>query len=241
MKNLLYLFLAIALFTSCEKDEPQDQDPIVNLPFSNFSYVINNSFPPAEVSFTNSSAYAADYIWEFGDGSTTTETNPVHTYTASGGFTAKLRASDTLGNHNVSTQTIYINALPTHLFLKKMTIKEMPFTNQVGQDWDEFDGPDVYASFQEISYDIITQTDVIDNIEEAALPVSWTWGDPYFSLVEIGHDFLIVFIEYDGINQFSGMETPIVFNFADHTGYPDVIELTSPNGTFVIELEVVWQ
>ena len=240
MKKILFFLISIVIFASCEK-ETSDPGPQVNLPVSNFSYVISNPFPPAEVVFTNGSAYSSTYFWEFGDGSTSTEINPVHTYNASGGFTVSLTAADTLGNTKKSSQVISIQELPTRILLKSFTINQMPFTNQVGQVWDPSDGPDVYVSFQELSYDIITQTPVMDNITESELPVAWTWNSPYFDMVDIGHKFLIVFVEYDGPNLLAGMETPIEFDFDNYSGYPEFIEMTSPNGTFEIKLEIIWE
>lgn len=43
--------------------------------------------------FTNTSTNASTYQWDFGDGSTSTELNPVHTYAAEGTYTVKLIAT----------------------------------------------------------------------------------------------------------------------------------------------------
>lgn len=47
---------------------------------------------PFTVNFTNSSVNAASYTWYFGDGGTSTLTNPSHTYTTMGVYTVKLVA-----------------------------------------------------------------------------------------------------------------------------------------------------
>ncbi len=49
---------------------------------------------PLTVSFTNLSTNADSYLWDFGDGSTSTQTNPQHTYTTKGSFTVKLTATN---------------------------------------------------------------------------------------------------------------------------------------------------
>jgi len=46
--------------------------------------------------------------WSFGDGSTSTEANPTHTYAAPGAYTAQLRVTDSTGK--VGTATVIINA-----------------------------------------------------------------------------------------------------------------------------------
>lgn len=62
---------------------------------------------PLEVSFTNLSQNANTYSWNFGDGSTSTEENPVHQYTSEGTFTVQLTASDGT-TEDVFTETDYI-------------------------------------------------------------------------------------------------------------------------------------
>jgi hypothetical protein len=56
---------------------------------ANATWLINGS----EVAFTNASLNAASYLWTFGDGQTSTEANPTHTY-LDGYFTATLVASN---------------------------------------------------------------------------------------------------------------------------------------------------
>ena len=47
---------------------------------------------PAEVAFANASAKAETYVWDFGDGNTSSEPEPTHRYTGSGNFLVTLRA-----------------------------------------------------------------------------------------------------------------------------------------------------
>ncbi len=46
--------------------------------------------PPYTVSFTNTSQYADTYYWNFGDGTVSTDMNPVHTYADSGTYIVTL-------------------------------------------------------------------------------------------------------------------------------------------------------
>jgi PKD repeat protein len=52
-----------------------------------------NCSAPLSVEFNNLSANASSYIWDFGDGSTSTEENPTHTYNNPGVYDVKLVAS----------------------------------------------------------------------------------------------------------------------------------------------------
>jgi len=55
--------------------------------------------PPASITFTNNSTGPAtlSYLWDFGDGNTSTNANPVHIYITSGSFIATLIATSTAG------------------------------------------------------------------------------------------------------------------------------------------------
>ncbi|MGB0431038.1 MAG: PKD domain-containing protein [Bacteroidia bacterium] len=61
------------------------------------------------VEFTNSSSNSTDYTWNFGDGASSTEENPTHTYSAEGTYTVSLTASDGT-NTDETTQEVVISA-----------------------------------------------------------------------------------------------------------------------------------
>jgi Zn-dependent metalloprotease len=48
---------------------------------------------PAEVTFTNSSTNSNVFVWDFGDGTSSTDMNPIHTYNSYGHFTVTLIAT----------------------------------------------------------------------------------------------------------------------------------------------------
>ena len=50
--------------------------------------------------------------WSFGDGSTSTDANPTHTYSDAGSYPVRVTASDALGNTSTSTSTVTIAAPP---------------------------------------------------------------------------------------------------------------------------------
>jgi PKD repeat protein len=49
---------------------------------------------PLTVTFVNSSTNSTDYLWDFGDGQTTFEISPTHTYTQAGVYTVTVTVSD---------------------------------------------------------------------------------------------------------------------------------------------------
>ena len=97
--------------------------------FSGFGMGIYNSAPVAPVasftsptsacvnttvSFTNTSTGTpTSYLWNFGDGQTSTLANPTHTYATSGSFTVTLTVTNTAGN-NTTTSTVVVQAAVTY-------------------------------------------------------------------------------------------------------------------------------
>ncbi|HNW99706.1 MAG TPA: M4 family metallopeptidase [Bacteroidales bacterium] len=64
---------------------------------------------PATIQFTNQSSGASSYLWNFGDGTTSTQASPSHTYNTEGVFDVKLVAyGGTCGNDSI-TKTSFIN------------------------------------------------------------------------------------------------------------------------------------
>jgi gliding motility-associated-like protein len=63
--------------------------------------------PPVKLNFQNlSTGPPSTYQWDFGDGSTSTQTNPSHTYSAAGSFTVKLIASAGAGGCTNTIQKV---------------------------------------------------------------------------------------------------------------------------------------
>ncbi len=71
---------------------------------------------PATISFRNSSSNAVSYFWDFGDGTTSTEMNPKHTYLATGNFSVKLIATSnaSCGISDTLLQENLISISPAH-------------------------------------------------------------------------------------------------------------------------------
>ncbi len=71
---------------------------IADTAFNSVNYAVSSQFTTAintnSVSFINTSANATQYVWDFGNGSVSTATNPAYTYTANGTYTVILVASN---------------------------------------------------------------------------------------------------------------------------------------------------
>ncbi len=85
---MLVAMASMISFTSCKDDDPVAEDPIAS-----FQYTVSaENF--LEVNFSNFSQNATSYSWDFGDGNTSTDENPVYTYATSGTYTVVLTASN---------------------------------------------------------------------------------------------------------------------------------------------------
>lgn len=91
----------IGIFTACEDDEKAPE------PFADFQYEISED-NNLEVSFTNNSENAETYEWAFGDGETSTEENPVHTYAEAGSYDVVLTATNADGVSVDAKKTIEV-------------------------------------------------------------------------------------------------------------------------------------
>jgi hypothetical protein len=52
------------------------------------------------------------YAWDFGDGETSTDSNPIRSYKSDGTYTVTLTVTDDRGNMELSTRTDYVTVLP---------------------------------------------------------------------------------------------------------------------------------
>ncbi|HLP13637.1 MAG TPA: PKD domain-containing protein, partial [Flavobacteriales bacterium] len=78
-------------------------DPVANFTVS--SYELN--LPYDNIACINGSSGAVSYSWNFGDGSTTTLTNPIHTYNTIGYFDITLTATNSFGCTDTHTETVH--------------------------------------------------------------------------------------------------------------------------------------
>lgn len=97
MKKHLFLALTVIIvLAGCKKHNPD--------PSANFSTSHSNYYLQQQIFFTNSSTNGSSYAWDFGDGLTSTDQNPQHTYNTSGKYQVKLTVNGTA----VATKNIKI-------------------------------------------------------------------------------------------------------------------------------------
>lgn len=86
--------------------------------------------------FVNSSANANSYSWQFGDGATSSEVNPSHTYAEDGTYTVSLSATNDCGTVT-TTQTVSVVTPPTAGFSAANASGCAPLTVQFSNESSE--------------------------------------------------------------------------------------------------------
>ncbi len=111
-KSILFIGLVLiaavvaVLYSGCkEEDKPK--------PDASFSFVASGD--GRTIAFTNESTDADTYAWEFGDGESSVEESPTHTYPDYGTFTIKLTATGGGGTDEFSYNLVVTKASPVKL------------------------------------------------------------------------------------------------------------------------------
>lgn len=105
----------------------EDWDFTVNQANSDFTQTVVNG----EVTF-NSIDNLDSYSWDFGDGNTSTDSNPTHTYLANGDYMVSLTVTK-CGETNTQTQSVLIDNLSTPEFnmVQSISLSPNPVKNEL--------------------------------------------------------------------------------------------------------------
>jgi PKD repeat protein len=130
---ILIFFAALALSSSCHKDDPPSNKPSAKFSISGYELAT-----PCTISFINTSSNATSFTWDFGDGSTSTLFNPTHTYVFNGSFLLKLKVTGPGGADSIC---------------KLVAIEPPPATNQSAFSYyqDKCAGTPVGISFKTVN------------------------------------------------------------------------------------------
>src|SRR5690606_35580996 len=82
------------------------------------------------VVLTNNSINADSYLWNFGDGATSTEKNPTHNYGATGNFTISLKATNECGTTEFTMLIEISGSAPLAAFTANVNSGCVPCTVQ---------------------------------------------------------------------------------------------------------------
>ena len=120
---------------------------VYSLPNANYTVLDDTVCSNEAMLFANNSTNATNYLWDFGDGSTSTTISPTHTFSGIGSFDVSLVAFTANGCTDTVIQTIFIDSIPVAGFTNTVECFGNPtlFTNTstgnpTGYSWDFGDG-----------------------------------------------------------------------------------------------------
>jgi len=108
---LIFILISFIFINGCKKDETPKKYLIIVSSFAADKII---GYSPLIVKFTNNSENATSYLWNFGDGTTSTEKDPTHTFintstTEAVSITVKLTSTDADGRTAYVSKVININ------------------------------------------------------------------------------------------------------------------------------------
>ncbi len=96
--------------------------PVTQAPVAAFTSDLSSVLCGGDVKFTDQSVQPFEWFWEFGDQTTSTSQNPVHTFTSPGIYAVKLTVTNPLGSnfivHNITVNpafSVNVTATPSSL------------------------------------------------------------------------------------------------------------------------------
>lgn len=212
------------------------------LPTANFSFSGGGCMAPCNVSFTNTSSNATSYLWDFGDGATSTSINPSHTYTTGGSFSVILKATNASGNNQI-TKNVNIASPPTKVKITKVTITNMPFVDGSGSSWDFSNGPDVFFNITDQVNNVLFNgtSSRINDVTSSMLPLSWNFTTP-FEITNFNIGRYIDVWDYDTPDADDNIGY-VGFQMSNYTSgsNPYPASVTKTQNGITVKLDLVWQ
>ncbi len=235
-KAFIYLSIyTLIISTGCgekEKTSPDSQN-VPKRPYAFFSYNITSKSPEAVVEFTNKARYHEEWFWDFGDGFTSTELNPTHTYTKSGNYNVKLIARN--GNWSDSLESeVHIEGKYTGCKVKSIKISKVPPYRLGGYRWDPSDESDVWLTLEKDGKVVNTMPSVLYN--NVDYPFTWELS-PILDVDDLFKPYLLNVYDVDAFEKELMLFYYFEFYEYDPT-YPTNINIDYDD--FVLDMEVTW-
>jgi gliding motility-associated-like protein len=136
-------------------DSLQQTVTVHPLPIATFTILDDTVCLGEPMLFANNSTGATSYLWDFGDGATSTAISPSHAFIGVGDFTVSLVAYTSFGCTDTTTTDIFIDSIPTAAFTNTTEcfggttiFTNNSFGSPVSFEWDFGDGSPVDNTFE---------------------------------------------------------------------------------------------
>ncbi len=141
MKNYIYIVglvtvLTMSWLSSCTE---QEEEPLVKepMPESCFNLEGSDSKVGSSVEFSNCSEHSTHFLWDFGDGQSSTQREPVHVYQTQGNYEVVLLAGKDMNqdgrfdlNDSPASSTKSIAVKPNHLAVELTIFSASDWTTE---------------------------------------------------------------------------------------------------------------
>ena len=195
-KLLLFAYPLLLFLAACSEEDPL---PLPTVVFTTDPEIVEVGVP---VTFINNSLNASSYEWDFGDGQTSVEINPIITYEETGTYTITLVAFTEDNQMDSLSSDIYVG----ERVMTGININSLSFVNFDGEDWDvPIDTADSvkYPDFilfmgPQDDFTMSIATPVINDLSPADMPIGFTLnpgGDPFILTNETWD---LTFLDFDG-------------------------------------------
>lgn len=200
MKQTLFTFALFILFSGCEKD-----NEVANLN-ANFTLMDTLIRIGQNVPFENlSDSISVSYHWDFGDGFTSNEKAPLHSYSTSGTYDIKLITSASHGRIDSAIQRIRVG----EVCIYQIEVIHLSENKREGGAWDNDSTgtkalPDIFIQFYDKNDKLMYTSNTIYNVSKINLPLSYdipnvkTGASALLSPI---NDESLFIMDNDGINQ----------------------------------------
>jgi PKD repeat protein len=239
-KTSLIIFIGILLF-GCSKDST----PPKPVPTVDFSYSGANLPAPTLVIFTSTTSNATNYLWDFGDNSTSTLSNPQHAYVSGGVYTVKLTVTGE-GGTTSSIKTVNVASSLTKVKITKITVTAMPFLRPDGiSNWEsgqifESGGPDVFIQIQKAGGVLaLGPSGTLSNVTPSVLPLNWDLSTAPYDITDLSVSRFVYLYDSDGVlsPETIGYVGLLFSNYSSGTNpYPSTITQTQNGITITLNL-----
>lgn len=104
------------------------------VPTANFTYAVPSQTYNTPIQFVNTSSNGGTSLWDFGDGTTSTDLNPSHSYTSAGSKTVTLVESN-CNSSDTTTAIINIGAAPSGSYSTDTIAISIPCGTTASESW----------------------------------------------------------------------------------------------------------
>ncbi len=188
---LILVFGSVAFLLGCGEDDGTTLPQVV----AAFTSEVDQT--TGAVTFTNTSENATTYSWDFGDGATSSQENPVKTYTENGDYEVSLTASNDAGASDNFSATITIALeVPSVEDTEAPTIMlngNAEVTIALGDTYTDAGATADDNVDGEITDDIVVGGDTVDPLSPGTYTVTYTVADAAGNSTTVSRTITVTF------------------------------------------------